>query len=281
MKFMESPILAHTLQFESPIFPKIMGIVNVTPDSFSDGGQYNSFKNATEHAFKLIEDGADILDIGGESTRPGAAEVSADEEIKRVVPLIEAIRRVNAEIPISIDTTKYEVALKSVEAGATLLNDISALKNDERIGTLAAERNLPLVLMHMQGTPRTMQQNPQYGDVVQDVFRELLERITFAKSLGVKEIIADVGIGFGKTVEHNWQLLKKHEEFLKLNVPLLLGISRKSFIGKSLGIDVAAERDVATALLHSLLLKSGAAIIRVHNVKLHGQLREFFKKLHE
>lgn len=268
---------------QSPItdyhFPKIMGIVNVTPDSFSDGGKYNSFKTATDHALKLIDDGADILDIGGESTRPGAAEVSADEEIARVVPVIEAIRKVNSDIPISIDTTKYDVALKSVEAGATMINDISALKNDERLGQLAALKNLPLILMHMQGVPRTMQQNPQYDDVVQDVFKELAERIQFAQSLGVKEIIADVGIGFGKTVEHNWQLLKFHAEFLKLGVPLLLGISRKSFIGKSLGIDVAAERDIPTALLHAMLLKSGAGIIRVHDVKIHSQVRELFKKL--
>lgn len=260
-------------------FPKIMGIVNVTPDSFSDGGKYNSFKKATEHALQLVDDGADMLDIGGESTRPGAAAVSADEEIARVVPVIEAIRKVNPTIPISIDTTKYHVAAKAVGAGATILNDISALKTDPRLGELAALKNLPLILMHMQGTPRTMQDSPHYDDVVKDVFKELRERIDFATSLGVKEVIADVGIGFGKTVGHNWQLLKNHAEFLKLGVPLLLGISRKSFIGKTLGIDVAAERDVPTALLHALLLECGASIIRVHDVKLHSQLRELFKKL--
>jgi len=261
-------------------FPQIMGIVNVTPDSFSDGGLYADPVRAVEHALELVEEGADLLDIGGESTRPGAQPVPVEEELRRVLPVIEGIRRHRADVPISVDTTKYEVARAALDAGATMLNDISALRFDPRIGELAAERNVPLVLMHMQGTPQTMQLNPTYSDVVAEVMEFLRERIGFARALGVRQIIADVGIGFGKTVEHNWQLLRRHREFLQLGVPLLLGISRKSFLGATLGIPEPRERDCATALLHALLLDSGAQILRVHNVRLLAQLRTLWQKLH-
>ncbi|MEN3026803.1 MAG: dihydropteroate synthase [Chlorobiota bacterium] len=260
-------------------FPQVMGIVNVTPDSFSDGGLYIEPQAAIEHALRLVEEGADILDIGGESTRPGAEPVPVEEELRRVIPVVEGIRRHQREISISVDTTKYEVAAAALAVGATMLNDISALRFDPRIGELAAEHDVPLVLMHMQGTPRTMQDNPQYGDVVAEVKAFLQERIAYARSLGVRRIIADVGIGFGKTVEHNWELLRRHREFLALGVPMLLGISRKSFLGKTLGIEDPRQRDCATALLHALLLDSGVSIVRVHNVALMAQLRRLWQCL--
>ncbi len=255
-------------------FPKIMGILNVTPDSFSDGGSFYNINDAVVRGLKLIEQGADILDIGGESTRPGAEDVSYDEEIKRVVPVIERIREECSATPISVDTTKYEVAKAALDAGANIINDISGLSFDERLADLAAEYNATLIIMHIQGKPRTMQQNPVYADVTDEVFQSLKERINFAKSKGVKNIIADVGIGFGKTVEHNITLLKEHDSFLKLEVPLLLGISRKSFIGKSLDIDHPSDRDIPTALIHSVLLSKKIDIIRVHNVELHHTLKK-------
>ncbi len=265
---------AHTMQF-----PQIMGIVNVTPDSFSDGGLYLEPEAAVEHALALIEQGADILDVGGESTRPGAEPVPLDEELRRVIPVIEGIRRHNREIPISIDTTKAEVAAAAVAAGATLVNDISALRFDPRMGEVVAAHGVPVILMHMQGTPRTMQRAPFYRDVVAEVKAFLRERIAYARSLGIREIIADVGIGFGKTVEHNWELLRRHREFQELGVPLLLGISRKSFLGKTLGIEDPRQRDCATALVHALLLDAGVAIVRVHNVALLAQLRRLWECL--
>ncbi len=260
-------------------FPQIMGIVNVTPDSFSDGGLYAEPAAAIEHALELVEQGADILDIGGESTRPGALPVPVEEELRRVIPVIEGIRRHNRTVPISVDTTKYEVAAAALAAGATMLNDISALRFDPRIGELAAQHDVPVVLMHMQGTPRTMQQNPHYTDVVAEVKAFLQERIAYARSLGIRQMFADVGIGFGKTVQHNWELLRRHREFLELGVPLLLGISRKSFLGATLGIQEPRQRDCATALLHALLLDSGASVIRVHNVALLVQLRRLWECL--
>ncbi len=264
-----------------PPFPLIMGIVNVTPDSFSDGGLYAEPQAAVEHALELIEQGADLLDIGGESSRPGAEPVPVEEELRRVVPVIEGIRRHNREIPISVDTTKAEVAEAAVAAGATMLNDISALRFDPRLGELAARHGLPVVLMHMQGTPKTMQQNPHYTDVVADVKAFLQERIAYARRLGIQHVVADVGIGFGKRVEHNWELLRRHREFLQLGVPLLIGLSRKSFLGATLGIAEPRQRDCATALLHALLLDSGASIIRVHNVALLAQLRRLWECLSE
>lgn len=261
-------------------FPQLMGIVNVTPDSFSDGGVYNEAEAAVAHALQLVQDGADILDIGGESSRPGAAEIPAHEELQRVVPVIEGIRKANADIPISIDTVKYDVARAALQAGATMINDISGLDSEPRLAELAAEYEVPLVLMHMAGTPRTMQQNPTYNDVVQDVFDALAAKLERARSLGAKQLYADVGIGFGKTMEHNLQLLANHKKFTDLGVPLLLGLSRKSFLGKLLGIEKAQERDVATLAMHLLLQDSGADIIRVHNVQYLAQARVLHRAFH-
>ncbi len=255
-------------------FPKIMGILNVTPDSFSDGGSAFDKDEAVKKGLTLIENGADILDIGGESTRPGAKEVDTQEEINRVIPVIKEIRKVCHITPISVDTTKYEVAKAALDSGANIINDISGLSYDERLADLAAEYNATLVLMHIQGKPRTMQQNPIYDDVVEDVFSWLQEKIKLAKTKGAKDIIADVGIGFGKTVDDNISLLRNHDRFLELGVPLLLGISRKSFIGKLFDIENAQERDMPTALFHATMLSNHIDIIRVHNVKLHSSLKK-------
>ncbi len=255
-------------------FPKIMGILNVTPDSFSDGGSFFDTNHAVKKGLSLIENGASILDIGGESTRPGAAEVSIEDEIARVVPVIKQIREECHATPISIDTTKYEVAKAALDAGANIINDISGLTFDERLADLAAEYNATLIIMHIQGQPRNMQNNPQYNDVVNNVLDWLKDKIDLARSKGVKDIIADVGIGFGKTFEHNITLLREHDRFLELEVPLLLGISRKSFIGQAMGIDQPIDRDIPTAFFHSVLLDKKIDIIRVHNVELHNSLKK-------
>lgn len=260
-------------------FPKIMGIVNVTPDSFSDGGLYSNTNSAIEHGLELIEDGASILDIGGESSRPNAEAISIEDELKRVIPVIEGIRNVDKRIDISIDTVKYEVAVVALEAGATIINDISGLANDKRLASLAAEHNVPLIIMHIQGTPRTMQMNPYYSNVVEDVFFDLSEKIRYAQSEGVTKVMADIGIGFGKTAEHNWILLRNLKRFEELGVPMVLGISRKSFLGKLLGIEQPMERDIATGLLHALLLGENVEIIRVHEVKQIAILRKLWNEL--
>jgi dihydropteroate synthase len=260
-------------------FPKIMGILNNTPDSFSDGGKYFQKEHAIKHAIEMINDGADIIDIGGESTRPGSAKVSEHDEIERVVPVIKEIKLQFPKIIISIDTTKYSVANEAINAGAEIINDISGLNYDENLAHLAAEANVSLLLMHIQGTPETMQVNPQYNNVVEDVYNSLESKIKIAKSYGVQKIIADVGIGFGKTVEHNLELLKNHYIFKSLEVPLLLGISRKTFIGKLLNINTPEERDIPTALIHGLLLNSGVDIVRVHNVRLATMLKKLSQAL--
>lgn len=262
-----------------PRFPRIVGIVNVTPDSFSDGGKYFDQQRAVAHALELIDAGADVLEIGGESSRPGAEPVAVDEEIRRVVPVIEQIRQSHPTIPISIDTTKAVVAERALDAGATMINDISAGRFDPEMFSVAAERQVPIVLMHMQGTPATMQVNPHYSDVVEDILAFLHERINVARAHGIREIIADVGIGFGKTLEHNLTLLANLQRFAVLGVPLLLGISRKRFLGALSGIDEPSERDTVTALMHALLLNGPVEYIRVHNVRLHVQLRTLWHAL--
>lgn len=261
-------------------FPKILGIVNVTPDSFSDGGMFLDPRAAVRWGLKLLDDGADILDIGGESTRPGSEPVSITEELKRVLPVIEGIKKERPNAIISIDTMKYEVAKEAIDMGATIINDVSGLQNDIRLALLAAEKNCTLVIMHMQGTPKTMQINPRYQDVVQEVFDFLKSKIEIAREFGVGSIIADVGIGFGKTVEHNWELLRNLPKFYELEVPLLLGISRKSFIGKTLNIENPIDRDLPTLLLHSLLLNYHIDFIRVHNVKQFQMLKTLYHKLY-
>lgn len=256
-----------------------MAIINATPDSFSDGGKFFSKNKAIERGLEAIEQGADIIDVGGESTRPGANPVDAAEEIRRSVPVVEEIRKAAPDAVISIDTMKSEVAQTALDAGATIVNDVSGLNNNPEIAEIAARANAGLILMHMRGKPRTMQKNPQYDDVVRDIFGFLQSAIEKARAAGVEEIYADVGIGFGKSVEHNLELLANYEYFSKLGVPTVLGVSRKSFIGKILGIEDPEERDVATALIHALLIDGGAAIARVHNVSALATTKKLFEAI--
>jgi dihydropteroate synthase len=254
-------------------FHKLMGIVNVTPDSFSDGGKFFSTSRAVEHAFQLIEDGADMLDIGGESSRPGAESITVKEEISRVIPVIEGIREYNQQIYISVDTVKYKVAKEAIKVGADMINDISGLTSDPLLAELAAETNSVLIISHIKGIPGNMQKNPVYKNVVDEVFKFLKEKVEFAQSKGVPKVIADVGIGFGKSYEHNLTLLRNIEKFHNLNVSLLLGISRKAFIGKMLNIENPVNRDIPTVLINSLLLNKKIDIFRVHDVKNHFFLK--------
>ncbi|MCF6269760.1 MAG: dihydropteroate synthase [Melioribacteraceae bacterium] len=250
----------------------VMGILNVTPDSFSDGGKYNNINSATEHALEMIEDGADIIDVGGESSRPGAKEVSIDEEIKHTIPTIEKIIKYKPSTVISIDTTKLEVAETALESGAKIINDISGLSNIKMLEVIK-EHSASVVIMHMQGNPRTMQQHPTYKDVVNEVYNYLEMKIKFAKSYGVTSIIVDPGIGFGKSTNHNYELLRNLTNFQNLETPLLIGVSRKSLIGKSLNLEVD-ERDIATIILETDAVNKGVKIIRTHNVKNGVQLKK-------
>jgi len=242
-----------------------MGVINTTPDSFSDGGRYDTTENAFRHARQLIDDGVDILDVGGESTRPGSRNVDLDEELERTVPLIKAVRGVS-DIPISIDTNKPGVMQQAVEAGATLINSIWALQLENSL-EVAAELGVPVCLMHMQGTPETMQKNPSYTDVVAEVMDFLRQRIDVAIKAGIKQsnIIVDPGFGFGKTLQHNLLLLKSLAKFKTLGVPLLVGLSRKRMIGTILDkpVDQRLYGSIATAVIAAML---GADIIRVHDV---------------
>jgi dihydropteroate synthase len=246
--------------------PRIMGIVNVTPDSFSDGGAFFDAQCAIEHGLQLVSEGADVLDIGGESTRPGAEAVTAEEEIARVVPVIEALAG-KVSVPISVDTSKAAVMRAAVAAGAGLINDVRALREAGAMDT-AAELRVPVCLMHMQGEPRTMQASPQYDDVVGEIKRFLADRILACEFAGIekKRLLVDPGFGFGKTLEHNVAILCALKEFSGLGVPLLVGLSRKGMIGALTGRDAAADRvhgSVAAALLAA---QRGAAILRVHDV---------------
>jgi len=242
-----------------------MGVINTTPDSFSDGGRYHSIEAAFRHAQQLIEDGVDILDVGGESTRPGSRNVGVEEELSRTLPLIEAVREIS-DIPISIDTSKPQVMQKAVGAGATLINSIWALQQDNSL-EIAAELGVPVCLMHMQGTPETMQQKPTYKDVVSEVMEFLQQRIDAAAGAGIDKsnIIVDPGFGFGKTLQHNLLLLKSLHKFKSLGVPILVGMSRKSMIGMVLDkpVDERLYGSISTAVIAALL---GADIVRVHDV---------------
>ncbi|HET9163774.1 MAG TPA: dihydropteroate synthase [Solirubrobacterales bacterium] len=244
--------------------PKLMGVVNVTPDSFSDGGLFLDADAAIAHGQELLGQGADILDVGGESTRPGAEEVSAEEEMRRVLPVIEGLA---GDARVSIDTSKAEVARAALDAGATIVNDVTALRHAPEIASLCAERDVGLVLMHMQGDPRTMQRNPSYDDVVDDVKAFLAERTEAAVAAGVDEerIWLDPGIGFGKSLDHNLELLRRLGELRELGRPLVIGASRKSFIGKVDGSPV--EQRLGGTIASSILAAAeGADVLRVHDV---------------
>ncbi|MGD0572472.1 MAG: dihydropteroate synthase [Sedimentisphaerales bacterium] len=244
----------------------LMGILNVTPDSFSDGGQFIDRDKAIEQGIKMAAEGAAIIDVGPESTRPGAESVSADEQIKRAIPVISAIAE-KTETCISIDTTNYEVAKAALDAGANIINDITALA-DERMAQLAAKRKMPVILMHMQGTPRTMQAEPKYKDVVSEVLKFLLDKAKRAEKSGIpkERIFIDPGSGFGKTVEHNLKLLANLDKFVKTGYRVLVGPSRKWFIGKLTGKENSADRTFGTAATVALCASVGVSIVRVHDV---------------
>ena len=245
----------------------IMGVLNVTPDSFSDGGKYFDTAKAVEHAIRMETEGADIIDIGGESTRPGAKSVSVDEELNRVLPVIKALNG-KVSIPISIDTQKSEVAEKAIENGAQIVNDISALRSDLEMKEMISQKKVPVILMHMQGRPENMQHNPQYDDLIQEISHFLEERIQVAQDAGIdkKKIIVDPGIGFGKSVKDNFEIIQQLHRFRQLDYPILMGVSRKSFIGKSLNIS-ESERLMGTAAAVAASILHGAHIVRVHDVK--------------
>ena len=243
-----------------------MGVLNVTPDSFSDGGQFLDIDKAIEHGLQMAADGAAIIDIGPESTRPGSEPVSVRKQIKRAIPVIKSLSE-KINVPISIDTCNYEVAKAALEAGAGVINDITALGN-ERMAALAAEHELPVILMHMKGTPATMQIEPEYKDVVGEVIEFLLARADYAESCGIskEKIFIDPGIGFGKTLEHNLSLLKNIDKFAATGYRVLVGASRKSFLGRLTGRDNPAERIFATAATVALSIQAGVSIVRVHDV---------------
>jgi dihydropteroate synthase len=245
---------------------RIMGILNVTPDSFSDGGRFVTQDSILAQATAMVEAGADIIDVGGESTRPFAEPVSIDEELRRVIDAIVAIRKYHP-IPISIDTTKALVAREALAAGADIVNDISALRFDPEMIVLVQATDVPVIIMHMQGTPRNMQKNPVYEDVVTEIIAFLEERLQWAENMGVERerFIVDPGIGFGKTVTHNLLIVKRLREFSSLGCPLLVGHSRKAFIGTVLGREVD-DREIGTAAVSVLTALNGAAILRVHDV---------------
>jgi dihydropteroate synthase len=243
----------------------LVGILNVTLDSFSDGGKFFDTSRAIEHALKMTEEGADIIDIGGESTRPGSDSISVDEELRRVIPVIEALcEKVN--IPISIDTYKTDVARKALEAGATIVNDISGLTFDPEMAGVVAEHGATVIIMHMKGTPKTMQVDPVYNDVVGEIKEFLLRQARAAEAHGVEQIIVDPGIGFGKKLEHNLEVFRRLRELTELDYPLMVGPSRKSFIGMILDLPVDSRLE-GTAAAIAVSVLNGANLVRVHDMQ--------------
>jgi dihydropteroate synthase len=247
--------------------PSVVGILNVTPDSFSDGGSYASADDATHSARRMLADGAALVDVGGESTRPGADDVSQDEELRRVVPVLEAL----AGLPVSIDTSRSEVARRAVALGAAMVNDVSALRREPALAEVVAEAGVDVCLMHMLGTPRTMQVEPRYDDVVDDVAAFLEERLAFAVGAGIAEdrVCLDPGIGFGKTPDHNLELLRRLDRIVALGRPVLVGVSRKSTLARVLGDDGAVGSDAASVGAAVAAFDRGATLFRVHDVAAH------------
>ena len=250
--------------------PVLMGILNITPDSFSDGGIYYEKSMAIDRAFEMEALGADIIDIGGESTKPGSDVVQEEEELRRVMPVIQAIRS-ETDILISIDTTKSEVARQAIEAGANLINDVSAGRFDDEMFHLAASKNVPICLMHMKGKPKTMQQNPVYEDLIGEIGHFLKDVVMKAKKAGVQNVLIDPGIGFGKSADDNVEILKRLDELILDDTCMLIGTSRKSFIGNKLGLDVKDRLEPTLATLY-LAYQRGATWFRIHDV---GSARRF------
>lgn len=246
----------------------VMGILNITPDSFSDGGLFFNAESAVKQALRMQEEGADIIDIGGESTRPGAEKISVKEEIRRIVPVIEALVK-EVSVPISVDTYKSAVAEAAISAGTSIINDISGLRFDSKMAVIAARHSVPVVIMHIKGTPKNMQQNPVYNALIPEIIDYLYGSIEIAREAGIPDnmIIIDPGIGFGKTVEHNLEIIRRLKEFEGFEKPVLLGPSRKAFIGKILGGLPVTERLEGTAAATAIGIFNGANIVRVHDVK--------------
>ncbi len=268
-------------QLTSRKAPLIMGVVNVTPDSFSDGGLHLNPMHAIRHAEQLIAEGADLIDVGGESTRPGSQPVSVEEELHRVIPVIRALTK-RVDVPISIDTSKAEVARQAIAAGASLVNDVTALRGDPQMAGVAARTNASVVLMHMRGTPQTMQQAPRYRDVVREVKAFLVEAIRRAHAAGIApaHILIDPGLGFGKTVTHNVLLMHHLKEFVQLGYPVVIGPSRKSFLGRILEAPVH-ERLAGTLACVAHALQHGVQMVRVHDVKPVAQFVTMWKVLED
>lgn len=258
---------------------QVMGVVNVTPDSFSDGGRFIDPAHAIAHARALIADGADILDIGGESTRPRAQPVGVDEECARIIPVIAALK--DSGVPVSVDTRHAETMRAAIAAGAAMINDVTALDGDKDSMKVVAESGLPVCLMHMQGQPQSMQDNPRYNNVVKDVIQFFDERIALCEENGIarESIIVDPGIGFGKNLEHNLTLLRNVSQFAKWDVPILIGVSRKRFIGEIAGVANAADRDPGTIAASLQAVAQGARIVRVHNVAAMKQALRVYESL--
>jgi dihydropteroate synthase len=249
--------------------PVLVGILNVTPDSFSDGGEFFDPERAVARAAAMLDEGAGIVDVGGESTRPGSDPVSPEEEVRRVVPVIGGILAARPEALISVDTYRSRTAEAALEAGAHMINDVTALRGDSEMASLIAEAGCPVILMHMKGEPKTMQSDPRYGDVVREVRDFLLERAEAAVAAGIREenVIVDPGIGFGKTVEHNLALLDRLDAIADLGYPVLVGASRKSFIGRITGAQEAAGRVYGTVATSVMAYERGATLFRVHDVR--------------
>ncbi len=243
----------------------IMGILNVTPDSFSNGGKFQNVDQAVSYAMKMVEDGSDFIDVGGESTRPGSDPVPLDEELRRVIPVIERLSKLT-NIPISIDTYKSAVAERSLNSGAVIVNDISGLHFDKNMTKVVAQLQASIILMHIKGTPRTMQINPEYENLIDDICSYLADSIQLAKENNIKQIIVDPGIGFGKTLRHNLEILRRLNELKRFGLPILIGPSRKSFIGKILDVPVDQRLEGTIAAVVSGIM-NGANIVRVHDVK--------------
>jgi dihydropteroate synthase len=247
--------------------PLVMGVLNVTPDSFSDGGKYLDIKSACKRAMQIEKEGADILDIGGESTRPGSLLVSIDDELNRIMPVIERLKD-KLKIPISVDTNKYEVARCALKQGACIINDISGLHGDKRLASLCAKHSAGIIIMHMRGKPRTMQKRPFYNNLLKDIADYLKEGIAAALSAGIRResVVIDPGIGFGKTLRHNLSIIKNIDYFRQSGYPLLIGASRKSFLGRVTGLDTG-QRLAPTIAVNAIAVYCGADIIRVHDVR--------------
>jgi dihydropteroate synthase len=256
----------------------VMGILNVTPDSFSDGGKYFNKDSAIEYGLQLLDQGADILDIGGESTRPGAEQVSVDEEINRILPVIKSILSVRKDAVISIDTSKIDVAEESLKSGAKIINDISGLTFNPGLINIVKKYKASVIIMHIKGNPGTMQDNPEYNNLIQEVYDFLFSQTQIALNAGVKNIFIDPGIGFGKTIDHNFEIIKRIGDLKSLGFPIIIGNSRKSFIGKTLNLD-PDERDAASAVVNAVSINNGVRIIRTHNVPYGIQTVKLINKI--